>query len=72
MVKKAIQGFTAFFRQTFTITGTQISSPCPSYANLLGLINACTDRTISHIDTRIGFEFKHASEDIEIEIRHAT
>jgi CRISPR-associated protein Cas5t len=62
-----LEGFTAFFRQTFTITGTQISLPCPSYANLLGLISACTDRTISPRDTRIGFEFKHASEDIEIE-----
>ena len=62
-----MEGFTAFFRQTFTITGHQISSPCPSYANILGLISACTDKTISPKDTRIGFEFRHVSEEIEIE-----
>jgi CRISPR-associated Cas5-like protein len=62
-----MEGFTAFFRYTFTVTGAQITTPCPSYSSLLGLISACANRTITPKDTQIGFEFRHASEEIEIE-----
>jgi hypothetical protein len=41
--------------------------PCPSYANILGLISACTGKIVSINDTRIGFEFKHISEDEDLE-----
>ena len=62
-----MEGFTAFFRRTHLITGNQITLPCPSYANILGLISACTDKTVCPRDTRIGFEFRHASEDQDLE-----
>jgi CRISPR-associated protein Cas5t len=62
-----MEGFTASFKYTWSITGTQVSLPCPSYSTILGLISACADKQISHNDTRIGFEFRHSSTDLEIE-----
>jgi hypothetical protein len=53
----------------FSNVGDKVSSPCPSYANILGLISSCADKTVSPKDNRIGFEFRHVSEDIEIEPR---
>jgi CRISPR-associated Cas5-like protein len=62
-----IEGLTAFFRYTGIISGNQLTLPCPTYANLLGLISACADKTVYPRDTRIGFEFSHVSlgEDLE-------
>lgn len=48
-------------------SGTQVGIPVPSYSNLLGVISACVGRTISHKDTRIGFEFRCVSSDLELE-----
>ena len=62
-----MEGFTAFFRRSHLITGNQITLPCPSYANILGLISACTDKIVRPGDTRIGFEFRHVSEDEDLE-----
>jgi len=62
-----IQGFTAFFNHTFLRTAIQISIPTPTYSALLGLISACANKTVSPRDTRIGFEFRHASISEELE-----
>ena len=62
-----LEGFTAFFRVIWTITASQLTLSCPSYANILGLLSACTVKIVRHTDTRIGFEFNHASECQEIE-----
>lgn len=62
-----MEGFTAFFKHPLTITGTQISLPCPPYSTLLGMISAIAGRVISPLETRIGFEFHCSSRDLEIE-----
>ncbi|MDR2203534.1 MAG: CRISPR-associated protein Cas5, partial [Nitrososphaerota archaeon] len=62
-----MEGFTAFFKHPLTITGTQISLPCPPYSTLLGMLSAITGRIIQPLDTRIGFEFYCSSRDVEIE-----
>jgi|GEM_PF-651508 len=62
-----LEGLTAFFKHPLTITGTQISLHVPSYSTILGLISACAGRTVTHKDTRIGFEFRCVSTDIELE-----
>lgn len=62
-----MEGFTAFFKHPLTISGTQISLPCPPYSTILGLISACAGKVISHTDTRIGYEFHCRSTDIELE-----
>jgi CRISPR-associated protein Cas5t len=62
-----MEGFTAFFKHPLTITGTQISLPCPPYSTLLGLLSAISGRIVQPSETRIGFEFHCASKDIEIE-----
>jgi CRISPR-associated protein Cas5t len=62
-----MEGFTAFFKHPLTITGTQISLPCPPYSTLLGMLSAIVGRVVKPSDTRIGFEFYCSSRDIEIE-----
>ena len=62
-----MEGFTAFFKHPLTITGTQISLPCPPYCTLLGMLGAIVGRVIQPSETRIGFEFHCSSRDIEIE-----
>jgi CRISPR-associated protein Cas5t len=62
-----MEGLTAFFRMVWTVTASQMTLPCPSYANLLGLISACAGKVVRPSDTRIGFEFSHASEGEELE-----
>jgi CRISPR-associated protein Cas5t len=62
-----MEGFTAFFKHPLTITGTQISLPCPPYSTLLGMLSAVAGRIISPSETRVGFEFHCSSRDIEIE-----
>lgn len=62
-----LEGYTAFFKHPLTITGTQITLPLPPYSTLLGLVGACAGRTITHIETRIGFEFRSAWVGPEIE-----
>lgn len=62
-----MEAFTAFFKHPLTITGTQISLPCPPYSTLLGMISAIAGKVISPFETRIGFEFHCSSRDIEIE-----
>jgi CRISPR-associated protein Cas5t len=62
-----LEGYTAFFRYTGLISGNQLTLPCPTYANLLGLISACVDKTVCPRDTRIGFEFNRVSEDEDLE-----
>src|SRR5581483_8473256 len=62
-----MEGFTAFFKHPLTISGTQISLPCPPYSTILGLISACAGKVISHKDTRMGYEFHCQSTDVELE-----
>jgi CRISPR-associated Cas5-like protein len=62
-----MQGYTAFFNHVFLRTAIQITLPTPTYSALLGLISACADKTVYPEDTRIGFEFRHASESEELE-----
>ncbi len=62
-----MEGFTAFFKHPLTITGTQISLPCPPYSTLLGMLGAIAGRVVLPSETRIGFEFHCHSRDIEIE-----
>lgn len=62
-----MEGLTAFFKHPLTISGTQISLPCPPYSTILGLISACAGKVISHRDTRIGYEFHCRYTDIELE-----
>jgi len=61
-----MEGFTAFFKHPLTITGTQISLPCPPYSTLLGMLSAIAGRVVLPSETRIGFEFHCSSRDIEI------
>jgi len=63
----AIAGYTAFFKHPLTITGTQVSLPCPPYSTLLGLISTCAGKVISYKDTRIGYEYRCTSSDVELE-----
>lgn len=62
-----LEGLTASFRHPLTISGTQISTPVPSYSNLLGMISACAGRIVKPAETRIGFEFHCMSHDLELE-----
>jgi CRISPR-associated protein Cas5t len=63
-----LEGFSASFRHPLIISGTQLSTPVPSYSNLLGMISACAGDALGPEDTgRIGFEFKCRSHDLEIE-----
>jgi CRISPR-associated protein Cas5t len=62
-----MEGFTAFFKHPLTITGTQISLPCPPYSTLLGILGAIAGRPVSQSETRIGLEFHCSSRDVEIE-----
>ena len=43
-----MEGVTAFFKHPLTITGTQISLPCPPYSTLLGILSAVAGRFVSH------------------------
>jgi len=61
------EGLSAFFKHPLTITGTQISLPCPPYSTILGLISSCAGKVITYEDTRIGYEFRCKSTDIELE-----
>ena len=61
------EGLSAFFRHPLTISGTQISLPCPPYSTILGLIGACAGKIISHKETRIAYEFRCKSTNIELE-----
>lgn len=62
-----LEGYTAFFRVVWTITASQMTLPCPPYPTLLGLISTCAGRVETPADTRIGYEFNHASEGEELE-----
>lgn len=62
-----LEGLTSSFRHPLTISGTQISTPMPSYSNLLGMISACAGRFVKPKETRIGFEFHCRSHDLELE-----
>lgn len=62
-----LEGYTAFFKHPLTITGTQITLPLPPYSTLLGLVGACAGKVITHMDTRIGFEFRSVWVGPEIE-----
>lgn len=62
-----MEGLTAFFRAVWSVTASQMTLPCPSYSNLLGLISACAGKVVRPSDTRIGFEFSHTSEGEELE-----
>ncbi|MEW6088591.1 MAG: CRISPR-associated protein Cas5 [bacterium] len=61
------EGFSAFFRLPFIVTGTQLSSPVPPYSTLLGLISCCAGRDIGPSDTRIGYEYKIRGTTLELE-----
>jgi CRISPR-associated protein Cas5t len=61
------EGLTASFRHPLTISGGQISTPQPSYSNLLGIISACAGYVIKPKDTKLGFEFYCNSFDHELE-----
>lgn len=62
-----LEGLTSSFRHPLTISGTQVSTPMPSYSNLLGTISACACRIVKPEETRIGFEFRCQSHDLELE-----
>ncbi len=62
-----LEGFTASFKHPLIISGTQISTPMPAYSTLLGMISACAGRVVKPNETRIGFEFRCKSHDIELE-----
>ncbi len=62
-----LEGLTSSFRYPLTISGTQISTPVPSYSNILGMISACAGRPVGNKETRIGFEFHCQSHDLELE-----
>lgn len=61
------QGITSFFKHPLTITGVQISLPCPPYSTLLGLLSACAGQTITPDEIRIGYEYRCNSINIELE-----
>ncbi len=61
------QGLTSFFKHPLTITGVQISLPCPPYSTLLGLISACAGYILTSNDVRIGYEYSCNSINIELE-----
>ena len=62
-----IEGWTASFGFPLVKSGTQISTPVPSYSNLLGMISACAGRIITPEETRIGFEYHCSQSSLEIE-----
>jgi CRISPR-associated protein Cas5t len=58
---------TASFRYPLVVSGTQITTPVPSYSTILGMISACAGRIIKPEETRIGFEFHSRSRNLELE-----
>lgn len=62
-----LEGFSAFFRLPFIVSGTQLSSPLPPYSTLLGLISCCAGFDIGPSDTKIGYEYKSRGTTLEIE-----
>ena len=62
-----LEGYTAFFRTVWTVSGRQLTLPCPPYSTILGLISCCARRTITPADTRIGYEFSSISESEDLE-----
>ncbi|MGI0091739.1 MAG: CRISPR-associated protein Cas5 [Nitrososphaerales archaeon] len=60
-------GFSASFRHPLTLTGMQITTPVPPFSTLLGLMSACAGTVIVPQDTQIGFEFRAAGTDREVE-----
>ncbi len=62
-----LEGLTASFRHPLAITGTQISTPVPSYSNLLGIISACEGRFVRPSETRVAFEFSCETHFLELE-----
>jgi CRISPR-associated protein Cas5t len=62
-----IEGYTAFFRIVWSISGTQLTVPCPPYSTLLGLISCCAGKVVTPEVTRIGYEFTSVSENEELE-----
>lgn len=62
-----IRGITASFRIPFALAGVQVSSPVPTYGNLLGFLSCCVGKNISPQDTRIGFEFTAEEKSTDLE-----
>lgn len=62
-----LEGFSAFFRLPFIVTGTQLSSPLPPYSTLLGLISCCAGRDVTPLEVKIGYEYKKRGTTFEIE-----
>jgi len=61
------EGLTSSFRHPLTISGTQLSTPMPSYSTILGMTSACAGRIVRPKETRIGFEFHCKSHSLELE-----
>lgn len=62
-----LEGMTASFRHPLIISGTQISTAMPAYSNLLGMISACAGRFVGPEETRLAFEYRCQSQDLELE-----
>lgn len=62
-----LEGFTASYRHPLVLSGTQMSTPMPAYSNLLGMISSCAGRPLRPAETRVGFEFRCAFQDLEME-----
>jgi CRISPR-associated protein Cas5t len=62
-----LQGLTSFFRHPLTVTGVQITLPCPPYSTILGLVSACAGRIVTPNEIRIGYEYACNSINTELE-----
>jgi CRISPR-associated protein Cas5t len=67
VVHARLRGFTASFRHPLVITGTQLSTPLPSFSTILGVLGACVGKTVTPRDTRIGFDFRCSGTGSELE-----
>ncbi len=62
-----LEGWTATFRLPLIYSGTSLSAPMPPYSTLLGLLGNLTGRPIAADETRIGYVFRSAGMDYDLE-----
>lgn len=62
-----LEGLTASFRHPLLISGTQAGLPVPAYTNILGMLSACAGRVVSPSDVRVGFEYRHCGQALDLQ-----
>jgi CRISPR-associated protein Cas5t len=67
VLRICFRGRTGSFRIPFSISGVQLTTPVPSYSNLVGLISCCVGDMMKKETTQIGFEFSYEAKALDLE-----